>query len=291
MCSYQCSPSAPEATILESSAPEAFVRQVHASSSSGLRRANAPGGAGKDLPDLGKARNAQDITVLLLDDMLLTRECLALSINLCDRGVHVLTAASTSDARGMLRGDAVPDVILCNLGALAPSDADAAEKMSGIMASPRDTPVIVLSDREDGEAITEAFHRGVRGYISTSVGLSVALEAIRLVAAGGTFAPPSFLHRLIQGPASPGQEAQGQEAQKADRPVAAQAVESPVDGLTPRQLSVLNCIKEGKPNKIIAHELGMRESTVKVHVRSILKKLGATNRTEAVYRTLRNSEP
>ncbi|MCB8878413.1 response regulator transcription factor [Acidisoma silvae] len=53
--------------------------------------------------------------------------------------------------------------------------------------------------------------------------------------------------------------------------------------LTRRQSEVFACIKQGKPNKTIAYELGMSESTVKVHVRNIMQNLGATNRTHAVF--------
>jgi DNA-binding NarL/FixJ family response regulator len=47
---------------------------------------------------------------------------------------------------------------------------------------------------------------------------------------------------------------------------------------------VLTHLRQGKANKIIAYELGMKESTVKVHVRNIMRKMGATNRTQAVYK-------
>jgi DNA-binding NarL/FixJ family response regulator len=52
--------------------------------------------------------------------------------------------------------------------------------------------------------------------------------------------------------------------------------------LTPRQLEVLDRLREGKPNKLIARDLNMTEATVKVHVRQIMRKLGAANRTQAV---------
>ncbi|MBP2291448.1 LuxR C-terminal-related transcriptional regulator [Azospirillum rugosum] len=241
-----------------------------------------------------KARSAKNITVLLLDDMLLTRECLSLSINLCDRGVRVLTAASTADAQPLLYSETAPDVVLYNCSALAPPETDFAAQIRDIIACLGDTPLIVLSDREDGETVVEAFQLGVRGYISTAVGLSVALEAIRLIAAGGTFVPPSFMHRLIQDHGILGERSATDDASLSPGPngtaIYTNAEDSSLYGLTPRQLSVLECLKEGKPNKIIAHELGMQESTVKVHVRSILKKLGVTNRTEAVYRTLRQPD-
>ena len=52
---------------------------------------------------------------------------------------------------------------------------------------------------------------------------------------------------------------------------------------TSRQIAVIEALRRGKANKIIAHELKMRESTVKVHVRNIMKKLNAKNRTEVAY--------
>ena len=65
--------------------------------------------------------------------------------------------------------------------------------------------------------------------------------------------------------------------------------------LTPRELSVIDLLREGKPNKLIAARLDMQESTVKVHVRNILKKLNATNRTHAAFVANRilgkNAEP
>lgn len=235
-----------------------------------------------------RVRGSVAINVLLLDDKPLTRECLSLSINLCDRGVHVQTAASLSDAEPLLHGDTATDVVLCNLSAREPEDADLAPMLQDMVRTLGPTPLIVLSDREDGEAVLEAFQLGVRGYISTDVGLSVALEAIRLVAAGGAFVPASFLHRLMQDQGTALDRHGGDDDAPANVGVA--GADDAMNGLTARQRSVLKCMSEGKPNKIIAHELGMRESTVKVHVRSILKKLGASNRTEAVYRTMRGPD-
>jgi DNA-binding NarL/FixJ family response regulator len=59
---------------------------------------------------------------------------------------------------------------------------------------------------------------------------------------------------------------------------------SPHNCFTSRQMTVLFHLQRGNANKIIAHELGMSESTVKVHVRNIMRKMNATNRTQAVYK-------
>ena len=112
---------------------------------------------------------------------------------------------------------------------------------------------IVMSNIEDIELIRQALEQGVRGYIPVSLPLEVAVEAIRLVEAGGVYVPASSLM-------------------------------APSEGLhghfTARQAAVVDALCKGKANKRIAHELNMCESTVKVHVRNIMKKLRAKNRTE-----------
>jgi DNA-binding NarL/FixJ family response regulator len=117
------------------------------------------------------------------------------------------------------------------------------------------------------ESISAAFESGARGYIPTaSTAVELAVEIIRLVKAGGTFVPPSILYAraMIREGATPG------------------AITT--QRFTPRQSAVLELLKLGKTNKIIAHELQVSESTVKVHIRNIMKRLKATNRTEVAAR-------
>jgi DNA-binding NarL/FixJ family response regulator len=62
-------------------------------------------------------------------------------------------------------------------------------------------------------------------------------------------------------------------------------ISPPMEGMfTPRQAAVVGALRRGKANKIIAHDLRLSESTVKIHIRNIMKKLNATNRTEVVYK-------
>jgi len=262
--------------------PQAFDPNAFGPLSFGNQNAGAAGDPLQPGTGMKKGYN-QEITALLLDDTPLTRECLSISLNLCDRGLHVLTAASVADVEAMLGGDTAPDVVLCHFSGAPPSDPHSLNKLHELIAILGRIPLIVLADREEAGAALDAFRIGVRGYIPTTVGLSVALEAIRLVGAGGTFIPTSFLQRMmLEQSSSPEPQMAG-----AERP---SCEDDRLSGLTPRQLAVLKCLREGKANKIIAYELGMRESTVKVHVRNILKKLGATNRTQAVYLTY-NEQP
>jgi DNA-binding NarL/FixJ family response regulator len=132
------------------------------------------------------------------------------------------------------------------------------------------TPVVVLSDSEDFQNILSILQSGTRGYISTAMSLDVAIEALWLVQAGGQFLPATCLAGLgrsgAEGPVAP------------IRPRVAEI-------FTARQAEVVKQLCQGKANKIIAYELKMKESTVKVHVRNIMKKLKAKNRTEVAYIT------
>jgi DNA-binding NarL/FixJ family response regulator len=93
------------------------------------------------------------------------------------------------------------------------------------------------------------------------LGFNIAVEAVRFVLAGGTYVPMDCV--LATGPG-----------------VQASPASQPSGGVTARELAVLRALQQGKPNKVIAYELNMCESTVKVHVRNLMKKLKAKNRTD-----------
>jgi DNA-binding NarL/FixJ family response regulator len=128
---------------------------------------------------------------------------------------------------------------------------------------------VVLSDKDDVDDVNRALTHGARGYILTSVECGVAVAALRLISAGGTFVPAGALRSTA--------------AKLDDQPEGERQRRSDGRDLTPRELSVVDLLREGKPNKVIAAKLDMQESTVKVHVRNILKKLNATNRTHAAF--------
>ena len=128
---------------------------------------------------------------------------------------------------------------------------------------------VVLSDRDDIDEVNRALTHGVRGYILTSVECGVAVAALRLISAGGTFVPANAVRSTAP--------------KLDDQPEGERQGRSDGLGLTPRELSVFDLLRQGKPNKLIAARLDMQENTVKVHVRNILKKLNATNRTHAAF--------
>jgi DNA-binding NarL/FixJ family response regulator len=131
-----------------------------------------------------------------------------------------------------------------------------------------DVPTIVLSDGDEPRVILEAIERGAKGYIPTSVSLAVAIAAMRFVSCGGVFVPAASLLRAVRRQVSE------------DAPAPKGETHNP---FTARQIAVIEALRKGKANKLIAYELNMCESTVKVHVRKIMKKLKATNRTQVAF--------
>lgn len=136
-----------------------------------------------------------------------------------------------------------------------------------ILAHANGTPCAILSDNEEPEAILSVLRSGARGYIPTSLPMGVGIEALALVCAGGIYGPVSMLIENV--PLQP----------RTVEPLM-ECCEAPQTQFTPRQLDVIESLRRGKPNKLIAYELQMCEGTVKVHIRNIMRKLKATNRTE-----------
>jgi len=119
-------------------------------------------------------------------------------------------------------------------------------------------PVIVLGYKNDPELARTAICYGAKGYITFTMEFAIAVEAVRFVLAGGTYVPVDCL----------------------DCPRVAATPPAAPGAVTNRELAVVRAIQQGKSNKIIAYDLNMCESTVKVHVRNIMKKLKAKNRTD-----------
>lgn len=144
------------------------------------------------------------------------------------------------------------------------------QQLQMIQALRPEIPVIMVSDRDDLYNVKNAIDCGIRGYIPTSISLDVAVAALNLIETGGTYIPANVLHAGVE-------EIQGEGKERSNE------VTEGLAGLnlTSRELAVVDLLREGCANKVIAIKLNMRESTVKVHVRNIFKKLRATNRTHA----------
>ena len=215
-------------------------------------------------PTIGKmVDRGATIAIAVVDEHFFTLECITRSLREICEPLEIDAFANCDECLSSVRPR---DLILYHAHeSVATHENDQCggviKRLLGI------APVIVLCDADGIESVLAAFEIGARGYIPTaSTTLKLAVEIMHLVKAGGTFVPPSSLSARRISP------------QRTIR------VATTTHQFTERQLAVLGGLKRGKTNKIIAHELKMSESTVKVHIRKIMKKLNATNRTEAVYR-------
>ncbi len=206
--------------------------------------------------------------LLLLDSRALDRECLAKA--LISRGLdrEVFAVASVDEWKGEKQFHPPVDAILFNIGGRRAADPSMERDMAHLQAEFPTVPIVVLSDSDELSHVLKMLELGVRGFIPSSVGLAVCIEALSLAMAGGIFVPASTVQAM---------------GHLVTQPSVADA--RPLAGMfTPRQEAVVEALRRGKANKIIAFELNLRESTVKVHIRNIMKKLKATNRTEVAYK-------
>ena len=207
----------------------------------------------------------REMVVVLIEPRMLIRECLARCLRHMDSGAVVVPFSTMEGWLEVAGSHPDADVVLLCVGEHGQIGTEIEQSLQPLSQMAVPPPVVVVSDGDDPTQILEALDKGAKGFIPTSVPLAVAIEAIRLVRAGGTFVPASSL-------------------------MAARHVVEQSKGdvrrtrmFTEKQTAVVEALRKGKSNKIIAYELSMCESTVKVHVRNIMKKLKASNRTQVAY--------
>ncbi len=208
----------------------------------------------------------QEHLLVIIDGRALDRQCLAKSIVAQKSDMRVLALGSIEEWRQQHSQRPRLSAILLNIGSRKVSEHTVAEEIRRLSSEFDPAPVIVLADTDELGQIMKALECGAKGYIPSSVNIDVCIEAVYLALAGGVFVPASSVLAMRQ----------LLETGKVARPFASM--------FTARQVEVAEALRRGKANKIIAYELNLRESTVKVHVRNIMKKIKATNRTEVAYK-------
>ncbi|NTS30916.1 DNA-binding response regulator, NarL/FixJ family, contains REC and HTH domains [Phyllobacterium sp. YR620] len=203
----------------------------------------------------------------IVDKRALERECLAQALHNHHIGLKVYTFGSLEEWRASKRSVSHLRAVLVNAGNRNMDDTDLTAEISELVATFESAAVVVVAENDDLNYVLKALEIGVRGYIPTTCGIEICMQAIELAIAGGKFVPASSVLALRKMLGNRNDEF---------RHIAT--------SFTARQSAVAEGLRRGKANKIIAYELNLCESTVKVHIRNIMKKLGATNRTEVAYK-------
>ncbi|MBW8303811.1 MAG: response regulator transcription factor [Brevundimonas sp.] len=200
---------------------------------------------------------AAPIRILSVDDHAVFREGIASLVQPQEDMTIVGEAANGVEALEAYRR-LRPDVTLLDIQMPVMGGLEAIAAMRAIDANAR---IVVLTTYQGDVQALRALKAGACGYLLKSSLRHELLEIIRTVHAGRRFVLPEVAQEI-----------------------ALHAVEEP---LTAREIEVLGCIAAGGANKSIAWRLGLSEDTVKAHVRSILSKLGVSDRTQAVTTALR----
>ena len=189
------------------------------------------------------------IRILIADDHTVVRTGLGALIDTIP-GMTVVGEACNGDEAVCMAVKLKPDVIIMDLMMPKKDGAAATEELHRL------APVLLLTSFATSDGISRAIDAGATGAVMKDSPNNVLIDAVRTVASGGE-AISAEIKRLI-------------------------ASDPPVQSLTPRQEEVLQSMMRGLTNKDIARQLSISEDRVEQHVRTLLTKLGAANRTEAV---------
>lgn len=202
------------------------------------------------------------IRVLIVDDHTLFRS--GLKALLARQPGFEVVGEAADGLEGIKRAKALkPDVILLDLHMRGLSGREAVKILSEEVP---DSHVVMLTVSEDADDLIETLRRGASGYLLKNIDTQMLLDSIRRAAEGESVVSAEMTGKLVRGI-------------KANPRLAAQAAER--DRLSPREREILGFLAKGASNKEIARELEVAESTVKIHVQHILRKLNLTSRVQA----------
>jgi len=199
------------------------------------------------------------IRILVADDHPVVRDGLVAMLSTQPDFLVVGQASTGSEVLTNIE-IAQPDIVLLDLEM---PELDGVEALEQVTSDHPDVKVLVFTAFDDDERIVGAVQAGAQGYLLKGSPRDEVFDAIRVISQGGSLLQPVVASKLM-------------------RHVSGEVEQAGWSQLTPRELEVLELLANGMTNKEIASELVITVRTVKFHVSSILRKLEAGNRTEAV---------
>jgi DNA-binding NarL/FixJ family response regulator len=213
--------------------------------------------------------------ILIADDHRLIVEGVKLKLAELGPGTEFVVAMDVDELRQVIRDEPAPTLALIDLSMPGSNGND---HLVETIASLPGVPIMVLSGSEDSNLMRELLSLGIQGFIPKAYSPDVMLSAVRLVLSGGVYVPPMM---LLENSAPPVPTARVE--------TTASLEDRLRKLLTERQIDVLRLLSQGKPNKLIARDLGISEGTVKIHLAAIFRALNVRNRVEAVVASRRIS--
>lgn len=165
-----------------------------------------------------------------------------------------------------------PDIVLLDLDMPV---MNGRETLAQILSSNPQQTVVMLTVSEDNDDLTECMRIGARGFLLKNINADFLLDSIRKAVDGDNVFSPEMTTRLVQSLISP-------VSPRADHLLST---------LTPREMEILGYLAAGHSNKVIARHLELAESTIKVHVQNILRKLNLSSRVQAAVYAVQHKVP
>ena len=223
---------------------------------------------------------AAPVTLLVVDDHTLFRRGLIALLGQ-DAGLNVVGEAGDAAEALRLAPALQPDVILLDNHLPGVMGVDAIRGLREV--SPR-SRVLMLTVSEDSQDLAAALRNGAQGYLLKTIDGDLLAQAIRRAAAGEPVVSPELMGKLVaafQSQGVPEVDALESPVPGKVHPQAAPGTAEQRTPLSPREEDVLREIARGSSNKEIARALDIAETTVKIHVQHILRKLGLSSRVQA----------
>lgn len=192
--------------------------------------------------------------VLIADDHDLLRDMLVMFLG-SQGDIDTNTAADVEEACVRIEADDAYDLVLLDLNMPGMNGLTGLTHVMGLKGGQR---VALMSGEATREIAEQALEVGAAGFVPKTLPAKSMINAVRFMAMGEQYAPIDFMTAVEDVSINP-------LAQK----------------LTPRELQVLKGLTEGKSNKEIARDLDLQEPTIKLHVKTLYRKVGAANRTQA----------
>ena len=207
------------------------------------------------------------VRLLVVDDHSLFRRGLVALLSQCP-SVNVVGEAGDAGEAQRRAAELKPDLILLDNHLPGVRGVDALPGLREVAPASR---VLMLTVSEDADDLAAALRGGAQGYVLKSIDSDELLAAIDRCMAGESVVSPELTGKLVQAFRASSRAEVPDEAASSD----------PLDALSPREREIVARIARGGSNKEIARSLDIAETTVKIHVQHILRKLGLTSRVQA----------
>jgi two-component system nitrate/nitrite response regulator NarL len=210
------------------------------------------------------------ISVLLIDDHALFR--IGLEALLDRRGIDVIASVGDGQEGMKLAKEENPDVILLDMRM---PNINGSQILLKLREDGVETPIAMLTTSNEEQDLINSLRNGAQGYLLKDMEPDDLVSALEEIVSGKTIVAPELAPVLAKVVQQGDQEATEEQ--------------TPFSDLTPREHEILCLLAEGLSNKVIAKNLGISDGTVKLHVKSILRKLGIHSRVEAAVMAVERS--